>query len=289
MSALLMSKNFVKIVVVLISLIAVLGVQAVKSHYKTIKTEIQDGVRGATPWEYEVKRQGELIRDETERIMEFEGKIAEVEASAESHQADAEKIEKSLEMDRKDLAVERDLLSSDKQKFMIRGVSYSRQQVVASAEARLAQIERDASTLDAKRQAIVGLEQEIEKGYADLREAYALRDSMVRELEALSAKMVNIEMRKEMQDLAQSLKGGSLVGGDSELSKSMQQLRQRVQKEERKLNAASQTQSAPAIITHESPSRPGLMEEMDRVLGTSAKPKTLETEASAEQIPTIQH
>ncbi len=141
----------------------------------------------------------------------------------------ARRIEERLTADRADLLAERNLLAQTGVEFQIRGVRYSRAQIQASAQARLGRMQRDQSTVDAKKQSVERLDEAIRDGRAQLQAAVTARDQEVQELELLSADLANAELPRELVSLAEPLRHGcSLARSGSELSESLKSFAERV-------------------------------------------------------------
>jgi peptidoglycan hydrolase CwlO-like protein len=249
---------------------AMLGTKAAWSHLTTVREEIRTTVREATPADYEVKRIKTLIGDMSKDVLAFGDKIAEIESTAAAQREDAQKLEQRLAADRADLLTERNLLSQEGEVFTIRGTAYSRGQIEASAQARLAQIQRDQAALETKKQAIERLKAAVREGQVHLQKAVAVRDSKIQELEVLAAELANAELRNELEALSAPLRDGVLPRSQSELAESMKSFAHRVRDAKRQAEAATQTTSAPALIPHESSAPPGLLEQIDRALVPAA-------------------
>jgi chromosome segregation ATPase len=262
-----MKKTILSTLAVIVAIIAVFGMKAVRSHLTTAREEIRSTVRGATPADYEAKRIKALIADMSKDVLAFGDKIAEIEQTAAAQQEDVKKLEARLAADRADLLTERNLLSQTNEIFMIRGNPYSRAQIEASAQARIAQIQRDQGTLDTKKQAIERLKTAVREGQVRLQEAVTLRDAKIQELEILAADLANAELRNELESLSAPLRDGVLSRSKSELADSMKAFSKRVQDAKRQADATVQAAAAPALIAHEAGAQqPGLVEKIDRVL-----------------------
>lgn len=259
--------SLLTIAAVIVTVTAILGVKAVRSHVTTVREEIRTTVRGATPVDYEAKRIKALIADMSNDVLAFGDKIAEIEQTAATQQDDVKKLEAGLAADRAALLTERNLLAQEGEVFTIGGKAYSRGQVEASATARVAQIQRDQATLETKTQAIERLKTAARDGQARLQEAVALRDAKIQELEILAADLANADLQRELLALAAPLKDGVLARSQSELADSLKAFSTRVRQAQREVAATTQTASAPAIIAHEANApQPGLLEKIDRVL-----------------------
>lgn len=251
---------------ILTAAVALLGGKAVWSHLTTMRDEVRTSVRKATPADYEVKRIQALIADLSQDVLAFSDKIAEVGNSAAAQRADIATLEARIAADRTDLLAERNLLAqSDPQVFTIRGTAYSRSQVEASANARLARIARDQATLETKKKAAESLEAAVREGQTRLQESMAARDAKLQEVEILSAQLANAELRRDLDALAAPLRNGA-VSRSSELADSMKAFADRVRRVERQTEANALTSTAPSLITHGEAARAGLIEEIDRFM-----------------------
>ncbi|NWG72688.1 MAG: hypothetical protein HXY23_13940, partial [Parvularculaceae bacterium] len=261
-----MKNKLLTLVAILAAAVALLGGKAAWSHLTTMREEVRSSVRKATPADFEVKRIKTLIANMSEEVLAFSDKIAEVGNSAAALRADIAKLEAQIAADRTDLLTERNLLAqSDQQVFTIRGTAYSRAQVEASANARLARITRDQATLETKNQAAANLEAAVREGQVRLQESMAARDAKLQELEVLSAQLANAELRRDLEALAAPLRNGAL-SRSSELADSMKAFAERVRRVERQTEARALTSTAPSLITHGEANRAGLIEEIDRFL-----------------------
>lgn len=136
----------------------------------------------------------------------------------------------------------------------------------ASASARLAQIQRDQATLETKRQVIERLKTAAQDGQARLREAVAVRDAKVQELEILAADLANAELQRDLQALAAPLQDGVLSRSQNELAESLKAFSNRVRDAKREVEANTLGSSTPAIIPHQpSAAQSGLLEQIDQV------------------------
>jgi len=250
-------------------LVTLLGWKSVSSHAKTLRGTVQGSVRTSTPNGYEVSRIRQLIADTTQDILAFGDKIADIEATARNQEEDIVKIEKRLATNRADLAAERGFLADvSKQVFNIRGTSYSRQQVEASASARVAQIQRDAASLTARKDALERLRAAVVDGRDRMQSAMGLRDEKVQQLELLTADLANAELQRDLAALATPLQEGSLTRSHSELAESMKAFEGRVKDARRQVDATVGVMSTtPALIRHEGGASIGLLERIDAVLG----------------------
>ena len=247
--------------------VLLLGGKAVWSHLTTMREEVRTSVREATPADYEVRRIQALIADLSQDVLAFSDKIAEVGSSAAAQRADVAKLEERIAADRTDLLTERNLLAQNEpQVFTIRGTGFTRAQVEASANARLARITRDQATLETKKQAAERLEAAVREGQAQLSKAVAARDAKLHELEVLSAQLANVELRRDLDALAAPLREGALTRSRSELADSMKGFAERVRRAERQTEASAQTGSTPALITHGTPTQTDLIEQIDQLL-----------------------
>lgn len=248
--------------------VAVLGNKAVRSHVNTLRDEAKSSVRKATPAEYEARRIRALIASMTKEVMTISEKIAEVEASAGAQRRDIAALETQVAQDRADLMTERNMLAQDQQVFEIRGKTFSRAQVEASAQARLARMERDRATVDTKKAAVEQLEVAIREGQVRLQSSSEARDAKLRELELLEAQFANAALSRELQALASPLETGSLTRSQGELAESMKAFGERVRHEERQAQAAGGniSSSASGMISHGDGSGPSLLDQIDRVL-----------------------
>ncbi|MBE7503530.1 MAG: hypothetical protein HS113_25225 [Verrucomicrobiales bacterium] len=251
---------------ILTAAVALLGGKAVWSHLTTMRDEVRTSVRKATPADYEVKRIQALIADLSQDVLAFSDKIAEVGNSAAAQRADIATLEARIAADRTDLLAERNLLAqSDPQVFTIRGTAYSRSQVEASANARLARIARDQATLETKKKAAESLEAAVREGQTRLQESMAARDAKLQEVEILSAQLANAELRRDLDALSAPLRNGA-VSRSTELADSMRAFADRVRRVERQTEANALTSTAPSLITHGEAARAGLIEEIDRFM-----------------------
>lgn len=268
-----MKKQLLTITVVTLALTGILGIRAVRSHLITVRDEIRTGVRGATPAGYEVNRIKALITDMSRDILAYGDKIAEIEQTAASLREDAKTLETRIAGNRADLLTERNMLAQEGEVFTIRGAAYSRTQVEASAQARVAQIQRDQSTLDTKKQAIEHLKTAVRDGQARLQEAVTLRDAKMQELDVLAADLANAQLRNELEALSTPLRDGVLSTAKNELADSMKAFSHRVREAQHQVEATEQVSSEPALIVHGSDPRTGLIEQIDRVLAPPAPVK----------------
>ncbi len=247
--------------------ITVFGGKAVRSHLLTIRQGVKDGVRDATPVGYEIKRIKSLITDMSSDLIAYQNKIGEIEDTKAAQAAEAKDLERCVAADRVDLTAERNLLAQAGEVFHIGGAAYSRSQVEASAEARMARMKRDQVTLGAKKQAIERLMTAIDEGRKRLQEAVAVRDGKLQELDVLTAELANAELQRDLTELATPLHDNGLTRSRSELAESMKALADRVRTVQRQVEATGQVSAEPAaLITHESTARQGLIEQIDRVL-----------------------
>ncbi|MBX3746724.1 MAG: hypothetical protein KF833_15555 [Verrucomicrobiae bacterium] len=253
--------------------VALFGGKAVRSHVTTLRDDAKASVRSATPADYEARRIRTLIASMTDEVLAFSDKIAEVESSAAAQRRDIQGLESQVAQDRTDLVTERNLLAQDRQTFEIRGKAFSRAQVEASAQARLARMERDRATLETKQAAVERLESAVREGRARLQSASEARDAKLRELELLEAQFANAALSRELQTLAAPLDTVSLTRSQGELAESMKAFGERVRREERQAHTAGGTRSSSVngVIAHnEGPGQPGLLDQIDRMLTAPA-------------------
>lgn len=244
---------------------AVLGGKAVSSHFRTIRDEVKSSVRGAAPAGYEQNRIRNLIADTSKDVLTFRDKISEIDAAAAAQRDDVKRLEQRVAADRKDLLAEREMLARGDEIYIIRGNPYSRTQVEASANARMAQIQRDQATMETKKQAVERLEVAVREGQVRLRETMGARDAKIQELDMLSAELANAELQRDLQELSAPLRDPSLARSKSELAESMKAFADRVREAKNEVEAMPEA-SAPALITHESSGSPGVIERIDQLL-----------------------
>ena len=266
-----MNRPLIVTLLSILALLAVFGRRAVSSHLVTLKQEARETVRDATPGGHEKKRIQVLIEQASRDVLAYGDKIGDIESMVGAQRADIRKLEERLAADRADLLAERNLLAQTGSDFVIRGARYTRSQIEASAQARLARMRADESTVDAKKKSVEGLEAAIREGRARLQEAIAARDHKVQELELLSADLSNAELQRELASLADPLRQGIHLGKGTELAESMKSFANRVRAVQRQVQATSASTMEPSLIAHGSTTAgPGLVEQIDRALGTSS-------------------
>jgi len=263
-----MKKHIITAAALLVTAIAVFGTRAVKSHFDTVRNGVKAAVRSATPTEYEVERIKSLIDDMSNDVVAYGEKISETESQVAAQRTEAAGLEKGVAADRLDLKTERYLLAREGDRFEVRGTTYTRLQIEASAQARMQKIGRDEARLATLREAIMRLEGDVRDGHARLRDAAGIRDKKLQELDVLKTKLANAELAGELDELAKPLRHGEVSKTQSELAMSLRQFEERVKREERKVARGLTPVASPALIQHQdNPLRPSLMDEIERVLG----------------------
>ena len=263
-----MKNKIISAVAVTVILVSVFGAAAVKSHLDTARNGIRKTVREVVPAEYEINRIRSLIDAMSEDMIEFQEKVAEIEATVKAKREEAGRLEKSAAANRRDLVTEKNLLSLAGDEYTVRGVSYGRAEVEASAKARMAQIKRDEATLALLREALAPLERDVADGRQRLAEADSLRNDKLRELELLAANLKNAELRGDLAELSKPLKDGVISRSQSELAASLKAFSQRVSRAQRRVETTVSAAS-PALIEHEPEARPSVVDELNDFLSAS--------------------
>jgi len=131
----------------------------------------------------------------------------------------------------------------------------------------MAQIRRHQSTLELIAKAIAPLERDVADGRRRLAEATSVRDDKLRKLDLLTAELKNAELRGDLAELTKPLKDDLIEQSQGELAESLKAFSHRVRREQRRVDAVTNTAS-PALIEHVNPSRPGVMDELESFLST---------------------
>ena len=262
-----MKKQIIPVLIGVGLVVSVFGTSAVKSHLDTVSDGIRETARNAVPAEYEINRIRSLIGAMSEDVAGFQDKLGEIEATVKAKREDTRRLEASIAEDLRDLVTEKNMLAREGDEFTVRGVSYRREQVEASAKARMARVKRQQSTLELLAKAIVPLERDIADGRRRLVEAASARDDKLRELELLTAELKNAELRGDLAELTKPLRDDVINRSRGELAESLEAFSRRVRREQRRVDVTNNTAS-PALIKHVNPSRPGVMDELESFLST---------------------
>jgi predicted nucleic acid-binding Zn-ribbon protein len=245
--------------------VSVFGTSAVKSHLDTVRDGLRETARNAVPAEYEINRIRLLIDAMSEDVAGFEDKLTEIEATVKAKREETRCLEASIAGDLRDLATEKNMLAQKGDEFNVRGVGYRREQVEASAKARMARVKRHQATLDMFAKAISPLEKDVVDGRQRLAEAASARDDKLRELELLTAELKNAELSGDLAELTRPLKDDVYNRSRGELAESLEAFSRRVRLEQRRVDSVTNTPS-PALIEHVNSSRPGVLDELESFL-----------------------
>ncbi len=262
-----MKKQIIPVLIGIGLVVSVFGTSAVKSHLDTVSDGIRETARNAVPAEYEINRIRSLIGAMSEDVAGFQEKLGEIEATVKAKREETRRLEATIAEDLRGLVTEKNMLSRDGDEFAVRGVSYRREQVEASAKARMARIKRHQSTRELLGKAIMPLERDVADGRRRLAEAASARDDKLRELDLLTAELKNAELRGDLAELTEPLKAGVINRSQGELAESLEAFSRRVRREQRRVDAVTNIAS-PALIEHMNPSRPGVMDELESFLST---------------------
>jgi predicted nucleic acid-binding Zn-ribbon protein len=262
-----MKKQIIPVLIGVGLVVGVFGTSAVKSHLDTVSDGIRETARNAVPAEYEINRIRSLIDAMSEDVAGFQDKLGEIESTVNAKREETRRLEALIAEDLRDLVAEKNMLAREGDEFTVRGVSYRREQVEASAKARMDRVKRHQSTRGLLAKAIVPLERDVADGRRRLADAASARDDKLRELDLLTAELKNAELRGDLAALTRPLKDDAINRSRGELAESLDAFSRRVRREQRRVDSVTNNAS-PALIEHMNPSRPGVMDELESFLST---------------------
>jgi predicted nucleic acid-binding Zn-ribbon protein len=265
-----MKKQIIPVLIGVGLVVGVFGTSAVKSHLDTVSDGIRETARNAVPAEYEINRIRSLIDAMSEDVAGFQDKLGEIESTVNAKREETRRLEALIAEDLRDLVAEKNMLAREGDEFTVRGVSYRREQVEASAKARMDRVKRHQSTRGLLAKAIVPLERDVADGRRRLADAASARDDKLRELDLLTAELKNAELRGDLAALTRPLKDDAINRSRGELAESLDAFSRRVRREQRRVDSVTNNAS-PALIEHMNPSRPGVMDELESFLSTQQR------------------
>jgi hypothetical protein len=172
------------------------------------------------------------------------GKAADEVGRAEVKKED---LDRQLAAEKTILTRAKELLDQHQDHYPVAGKTYSRVEIQADSQARLAQCQTLENKIAAQGRIIKELRKGLADGRGNLAQAQRLKAEAMAELDSLKVRLANARVRKDLSELTAVLRKAPF-GPDSELARQMAQLQDRVRNAERHADFQAEEAKGGAIV-----------------------------------------
>jgi chromosome segregation ATPase len=168
------------------------------------------------------------LADMDEQITRHEVQLARVRRQADGVAREVQALEKQRDKHLDVLRQARTLLAEEHDTYEIAGRRCTRAEVHADVLLRCGEVRSLDQRLESRRQVLASMRQAVEDGQKVLAEAKALRGQKEAELATLKTRLDNAQQLAAVQELTRSLRDSPLRGTNAALTRSWEQLRERL-------------------------------------------------------------
>jgi phage shock protein A len=172
------------------------------------------------------------LTDMDEQITRHEVQLARVRRQADGVERELQALQKRRDKQVEILKQARTLLAQERDTYEIGGRRCGREEVKADVLVRCGDVRSLDQQIESKQQVLASMRQAVEEGQTVLAEAKAMRGQKEAELAALKTRLDNAQQLAAVHELTRSLRESPLRGTNSALSRSWDQLRERLDEAE---------------------------------------------------------
>ncbi len=278
-------KVFWAIVGAILLAVAVFGGRTVVSYVATGKRLVMQEAQARVPFRVEIERLRTMVAGLDDTVLRHEKRLIEQEVDLEYLQKEVARRESALRQAENSLKEVRNLLAENRPVYVIGGRSYAAEDLRRDALARVDAYRGAREVLDVRKATLETLEQAVELGRRQIREARARKQQYVDMIARLQAENVKLQAKKELAATV-----GGLVSqdtkGDFEAARALyDRLRKRLEVENRMIDAHL-ARPAEAIPVEGIGADRDPLREIDTVLGekpSESTPAAFETTGDADE------